>query len=107
MEGLEELYGQESERSPPSVLDLCTAEYWNARPLWQPDLDHFASLGISGVDLANPDMVLKAGIILDDGGNTFVFEHHTDTDVGRDAFILPVEGASGIIDLVAFDPAIE
>ena len=98
MEGLEEL------RSPPSVLDLCTAEYWNARPLWQSDLDHFASVGISGLDLANPDMVLKAGIILDDGGNTFVFEHHTDADSGTDAFILPVEDTSGIVDLIAFDP---
>jgi hypothetical protein len=104
MKILEELYGQDGERAPPSLLDLCRAEYWNARPLWQSDLDHFASVGISGIDLANPDMVLKAGIILDDGGNTFVFEHHTDTDGGRDAFILPVEGASGIVDLIAFDP---
>jgi hypothetical protein len=104
MELLEELYVQDGERYPASVLDLCKAEYWNARPLWQSDLDHFASLGISGLGLANPDMVLKAGIILDDGGNTFVFEHHTDTDSGADAFILPVEGTSGIIDLVAFDP---
>ena len=103
MKILEELYGQDAERAPPSLLDLCRAEYWNARPLWQSDLDHFASVGISGLDLANPDMVLKAGIILDDGGNTFVFEHHTDTDGGRDAFILPVEGASGIVDLIAFD----
>jgi hypothetical protein len=107
MDGLEQLYDRDIERAPPTVSELCKIEYWNARPLWQSDLDHFAALGISGLDLANPDMVLKAGIILDDGGNTFVFEHHTDTDVGRDAFILPVEGASGIIDLVAFNPAIE
>src|SRR6516162_4995755 len=92
MKILEELYGRDAERAPPSLLDLCRAEYWNARPLWQSDLDHFASVGISGLDLANPDMVLKAGIILDDGG--------------RDAFILPVEGASGIVDLIAFDPEI-
>ena len=64
MKILEELYGQDGERAPPSLLDLCRAEYWNARPLWQSDLDHFASVGISGLDLANPDMVLKAGIIL-------------------------------------------
>jgi hypothetical protein len=63
-------------------------------------------LGISALDLANPDMVLKAGIILEGGGDTFIFEHATDTDEGRDAFILPAEGASGIIDLVAFDPEI-
>ena len=106
MDGLEQLYDRDSERAPPTVSELCKIEYWNARPLWQSDLDHFAALGISGLGLANPDMVLKAGIILDDGGNTFVFEHHTDSDGGRDAFILPVEGASGIIDLVAFDPEI-
>jgi hypothetical protein len=106
MKALEELYSQDGERSPASVLDFCKTEYWNARPLWQSDLDYFASLGVSGLDLANPDMVLKAGIILDDGGDTFVFEHHADTDRGRDAFILPVEGASGIIDLIAFDSEI-
>jgi hypothetical protein len=89
-----------------SVSDLCKCEYWNARPLWQSDLDHFATLGISGLDLASPDMVLKAGIILEGDGSTFIFEHATDTDDGRDAFILPVEGATGISDLVAFDPEI-
>ena len=104
MYGLEQLYDRDSERAPPTVSELCKIEYWNARPLWQSDLDHFAALGISGLGLANPDMVLKAGIILDDGGNTFVFEHHRDTDGGRDAFILPVEGTSGIVDLIAFDP---
>ena len=90
----------------PSVSDLCRNEYWNARSLWQSDLDHFTALGISGLDLATPDMVFKAGIILEDCGDTFVFEHATDTDEGRDAYILPVEGASGIHDLVAFDPEI-
>jgi hypothetical protein len=105
MEELEELYGQDGER-PPSVSYLCKSEYWKARPLWQSDLDYFAALGIGGLDLATPDMVLKAGIILEDGGKTFVFEHATDTDAGRDAFILPVEGGSGSIDLVAFDPEI-
>jgi hypothetical protein len=104
MDELEQLYDRDSERAPPTVSELSKIEYWNARPLWQSDLDHFVALGISGLGLANPDMVLKAGIILDDGGNTFVFEHHTDTDGGRDAFILPVEGSSGIIDLIAFDP---
>lgn len=88
------------------VSDLCKNEYWNARSLWQSDLDHFATLGVSGLDLATPDMVLKAGIIPDEVGGAFTFEHHTDTDEGRDAFILPVEGASGINDLVAFDPEI-
>jgi len=82
MKILEELYFQDGELAPPSVLDLCRAEYWNARSLWQSDLDHFASLGISGLDLANPDMVLKAGIIIDGGGETLVFEHHTDSDGG-------------------------
>jgi hypothetical protein len=104
MDGLEQLYDRDSERAPPTVSELCKIEYWTARPLWQSDLDHFAALGISGLDLANPDMVLKAGIILDDGGNTIVFEHHTDTDSGTDAFILPVEGTFGIVDLIAFDP---
>ena len=94
------------ELGAPSVADLCRNEYWNARSLWQSDIDHFARLGISGLDLANPDMVLKAGIILEDGGDTFVFEHATDTDEGKDAFILPVESVSGINDLVAFDPEI-
>lgn len=89
-----------------SVSASCKCEYWKARPLWQSDLDQFAARGIGGLDLANPDMVLKAGIILEEGGDTFVFEHDTDTDAGRDAFILPVEGASGTIDLVAFDPEI-
>jgi len=106
MDELEQLYDRDSERAPPTVSELCKIEYWNARPLWQSDLDHFAALGISGLGLANPDMVLKAGIILDDGGNTFVFEHHTDTDGGRDAFILPVGDASGIVDLIAFDSEI-
>jgi hypothetical protein len=86
------------------VSNLCKSEYWNARPIWQSDLDHFATLGISGLDLASPDMVLKAGIILEGDGSTFIFEHATDTDDGRDAFILPVGGATGISDLVAFDP---
>jgi hypothetical protein len=49
-------------------------------------------------------MVLKAGIIPEDYGDTFIFEHHTDTDEGRDAFILPIEGPTGINDLIAFDP---
>ena len=101
----EELFGQAADReqSALSVSGLCKTEFWNARSLWQSDLDHFATLGISGLDLATPDMVLKAGIILENGGDTFTFEHHTDTDDGRDAFILPVEGATGITDLVAFD----
>jgi hypothetical protein len=104
----EELFGQTAEREQdaPLVSDLCRTEYWNARSLWQSDLDYFAALGISGLDLATPDMVLKAGIILEDGGVTFVFEHHTDTDEGRDAFILPVEGPIGINDLIAFGPEI-
>ncbi len=91
---------------PEAIFNVCNTEYWNARPLWQSDLDHFATLGINALDLATANMVLKAGIILEDGGDTFVFEHATDTDEGRDAFILPVEGASGIVDLVAFDPEI-
>jgi hypothetical protein len=94
----------ECEQSAPSVSDLCKTEYWNARSLWQSDLDYFAAEGIRGLDLANPDMVLKAGIILEDDGDTFIFEPHTDTDEGRDAFVLPVEGATGITDLIAFDP---
>jgi hypothetical protein len=88
-----------------SVSDMCKIEYWSSRPLWQSDLDYFAAQGISGLDLANPDPVLKAGIILEGGGATFIFEHHTDTDEGRDAFILPVSGG-GITDLVAYDPEI-
>lgn len=108
MEQPKELGGQvaDCEQRTSSVSDLCKTEYWNARSLWQSDLDHFATLGISGLALATPDMVFKAGIILEDGGDTFIFEHATDTDEGRDAFILPVEGASGINDLVAFDPEI-
>jgi hypothetical protein len=106
MERPEELYAPDSEGAPLSVSELCKIEYWKARPLWQSDLDHFAALGISGLHLANPDMVLKAGIILEGDGETFVFEYATDTDDGRDAFILPVDGTSGIIDLVAFDPEI-
>jgi hypothetical protein len=47
-------------------------------------------------------MVLKAGIIPNEVGDTFTFEHHTDSNEGRDAFILPVEGATGTNDLVAF-----
>jgi hypothetical protein len=105
MDGFEEVYGKGDER-PPSASDLCKSEYWSARSLWQSDLDYFAALGIGGLNLASPDMVLKAGIILEDGGKTFVFEHSTDTDAGRDAFILPVEGGAGSIDLVAFDPEI-
>jgi hypothetical protein len=54
----------ECEQSASSVSDLCKTEYWNARSLWQSDLDYFAVEGIRGLDLANPDMVLKAGIIL-------------------------------------------
>jgi hypothetical protein len=104
MKQSEELYGQAINcEQASSVSDLCRAEYWNARSLWQSDLDHFATLGISGLDLATPEMVFKAGIILEDGGDTFIFEHHTDTDDGRDGFILPVEGANGITDIVAFD----
>jgi hypothetical protein len=87
----------------PSVSDLCRNEYWNARSLWQSEIDYFATLGISALDLACPDMVLKAGIVLEDNGDT---ENATDNDNGRDAFILPVEGAGGINDLVAFDPEI-
>ena len=104
----EEPFGQAAhcEQGVSSVWHLCKTEYWNARSLWQSDLDYFATAGISGLDLATPDMVLKAGIILEGGGDTFMFEHHTDTDDGRDAFILPVEGGTGINDLVAFDPEI-
>jgi hypothetical protein len=104
MEEPEKLFGQDCEQSASSVSDLCKTEYWNARSLWQSDLDYFAVEGIRGLDLANPDMVLKAGIILEADGDTFIFEHHTDTDEGRDAFVLPVEGATGITDLIAFDP---
>jgi hypothetical protein len=101
-----ELFGQTVEcgQDGPLVSDLCKTEYWNARSLWQSDLDYFAALGIRGLDLAAPDMVLKAGIIPEDYGDTFIFEHHTDTDEGRDAFILPIEGPTGINDLIAFDP---
>jgi len=106
MEEPEELFGQDCEQGASSVYDLCKTEYWSGRSLWRSDLDYFAALGISGLDLATPDMVLKAGIIPEDDGDTFIFEHATDTDEGRDAFILPVEGAFGIHDLVAFDPEI-
>jgi hypothetical protein len=108
MSDYQELYDTsvDWENGASSVSDSCKREYWKARPLWQSDLDQFAAMGIGGLDLANPDMVLKAGIILEDGGDTFVFEHATDTDAGRDAFILPVNGSNGIIDLVAFDPEI-
>jgi len=41
---MEVLYVQDGERAPPLALDMCRAEYWNSRPLWQSDLDYFAAL---------------------------------------------------------------
>src|SRR5262245_58793546 len=46
----EELIGQAEckQGAPSSVSDLCKTEYWNARSLWQSDLDFFAAQGITG-----------------------------------------------------------